>query len=112
MHIKLAATALLLAQCLSACGAGGIGGNGQGLLRNGPSESELAQALQARHPGHPIVAAKLDRCQEGRADRKGVQACSFCYVAVGLSYSDNTFERGAYLKAVRRVGAVEFQRAA
>jgi hypothetical protein len=109
MRMKLAAAALLIAQCLSACGPGGVGGTG--VLRSGPSDSDLAQALLARHPGHPIVAAKLDQCHDGRGGEKGARACGFCFVAVGVAYSDNVFRRGAYLKAVRRSGDVVFRRA-
>ena len=44
-------------------------------------------------------------------DGQAVQSCGFCFVAVGLVYSDDTLTRGAYLKAVRRTGNVVFTRA-
>src|SRR5262245_55250048 len=113
MRMKLAAAALLVAQCLSACGPHGAGGRGgTGFLETGPSDSDFAQAIQTRHPGHPIVAAKLDQCHEASVDGKVVQQCGFCFVAVGLAYSNDTIERGSYLAAVRRSGNVVFTRAA
>lgn len=110
MRTMPAATALMIALCLSACGRGGAGG--RGFLETGPSDADFAQAIQTRHPDHPIVAAKLDRCQEQTVDGQAAQACGFCFIAVGLNYSDDTITRGAYLRAVRRTGNVVFTRAA
>ena len=118
MRMKLAAAALLIAQCLSACGPnvshGGHGGQGgidfgQQGRNGGPSDADFEQAIQARHPGHPIVAAKLDQCHQGEGN--AVQ-CGFCFVAVGLLYSNDTIDRGAYLAAVRRSGTVTFTQTA
>jgi hypothetical protein len=110
--MKPAAAALVIALCLSACGRGGAGGTGTGFLESAPSDSDFAQAIQTRHPDHPIVAAKLDQCREETVDGRVVQVCGFCFVAVGLAYSDDTIERGAYLRAVRRTGDVVFARTA
>lgn len=109
MRTMPAATALMIALCLSACGRGGAGG--RGFLESGPGDADFAQAIQTRHPDHPIVAAKLDRCREQAIEGQVVQACGFCFVAVGLTYSDDTITRGAYLRAVRRTGNVVFTRA-
>jgi hypothetical protein len=120
MRLALAAAVLLAAQCLSGCGivpgtaAGGGGAGaakGPGLFQSGPAETELMQALERTYPGHPIAMARLEQCQEGRVDGKTVQVCGFCFVGVGLAYSDNAIERGAYLKAVRRGGSAVFRRA-
>src|SRR5262245_62081250 len=102
MRMKLAVAALLIATSLSACGSGGRGGTG--FLETGPSDADLLRALQTRHGGHPIVAAKLDQCREETVEGRAVQVCGFCFVAVGLTYSDDTMSRGAYLRAVRRTG--------
>jgi hypothetical protein len=111
MRLQLATAALVMALCVSACGRSG-GAGGRGFLESGPGDADFAQAIQARHPDHPIVAAKLDRCQEQTIDGQAAQTCGFCFVAVGLAYSDDTISRGAYLKAVRRTGNVVFTRAA
>lgn len=110
MRMKLAAAALVIAQCLAACGSGG-GGGGRGFLESGPSDSDFAQAIRTHHSGHPIIAAKLDQWRERTVDGKATQVCGFCFVAVGLAYSDDTIQRGAYLTAVRRTGNVVFTRA-
>ena len=110
MRMKLATAALLIAACLAACGRGGGGGGGTGFLESGPSDADLLRVLQAYHSGHPIVAAKLDQCREETVEGNTVQACGFCFVAVGLNYSEDTISRGAYLRAVRRTGTVSFTR--
>jgi hypothetical protein len=116
MRMKLAVAALLIAQCLSACGPN-VSRNGSGYVdhgRNGggPSDADFEQAIQARHPGHPIVAARLDECHDATAEGNSVQQCGFCFVAVGLLFSNDTIDHGAYLAAVRRSGSVTFTRAA
>ena len=128
MRIALAAAVLLVAQCLSACGAGapsgpaGVGGSKRagaagagpanaGPTSAGPTSAELMQALEKAHPGHPVVTAALDQCQEGRVNDKPVQVCDFCFVAVSAAFSDNTVERGMYLKAVRKTGSAVFRSA-
>jgi hypothetical protein len=77
----------------------------------GPSVEELMQALEQAHPGYPIVAASLNQCREGREGGKTVQVCDMCFVAVAAGFTNNTFERGMYLKAVRRNGSAVFRRA-
>jgi hypothetical protein len=108
MRIALATALLLVVQSLSACSGGGAGGV---FKPAGPTREELSAALERIHPGHPVVTAQVDQCQEGRVDGKVVQVCGFCFVAAGVAYSDNTFERGSYLEEVRKTGSAVFHRA-
>src|SRR5262245_39860086 len=101
-RVARAAAALLIAHCLSACSGGGVGGVFQPA---GPTREELATSLEQAHPGHPILTAAINQCQEGRMGESTVQVCDFCFVAAGVAYSDNAFERGAYLEAVRKTGS-------
>jgi hypothetical protein len=101
-------------------GGGGLFGLGGGQNREeqggagggaGPSVEELMQALENAHPGYPIVSASLNQCREGREGGKVVQVCDMCFVAVAAGFTNNTFERGMFLKAVRRNGSAVFRRA-
>jgi hypothetical protein len=108
MRIALATALFLVVQSLSACSGGGAGGV---FKPAGPTREELAAALERVHPGHPVATAEVHQCQEGTIDGKAVQVCGFCFVAAGVAYSDNAFQGGSYLEAVRKTGSAVFHRA-